>query len=340
MPTAVPFQTEDSILCWELESSRRTAPAAGTWRSFGRISEWEDIGPEHAVFREPVAGAGREAHSIGVEGKAYRGNIGPFQVVDPLILATWWGQEVSLPTALGGGYYRHTATPTTNGQLASYAVQMRDRTLLTSAPLTDKNTYLETVTNRLALRGEAPQDDGSGGRCMAALGVLAHSDDPSVADKNVTLPTSDPYRFHHGTITLWGEPVLRVLDWEFEADNQGTPDYYWTSTYGRGPAETSPGAPVYGFRCSVVADGESFTAGSVTGTVKDILRGATPANGSVLMRRTANQDEFQVNLTDVLLQGAPKRRIPNGKVVYQCRGVVRASTFQWVDQTSTRLLPA
>lgn len=331
----------ESILCWEIESTRRQAPAASTWRSFGRVDEWTDLGPRNAIFRDVIAGAGREADQIGFEGVQYTGTIGPFQVVDPRVLGFWWGQEVSAPVQIGAtSFYRHTVTPTTNGALPSKSVQMRDRQIA-SPSRTDKTTFLETITRRLTLRGERPNEDGSGGRLMAALDELAHDDDDTVADKGVTLPSTLPYRYTHGNISLWGEQVFRIEDWEFVGDANAESNHYWQDTNANKPYETPPGNSMAEFRCNLIADGELYsTGGGVDEYVRQINKNRRLGNGTLLFRVTPNQNEFQLDLTDIALPDALKTRPGSGKVRYKANGFVRKTAMSWVDNSSTRFFPS
>lgn len=343
--TTVPILSENSIVCWELEATRRVAPAAATWRAVGKLTQWADLGPKNSVFRDIIAGAGREAATIGHEGATYDEPLGPFQVVDPLILGMAWGEEVSAPVIIGGGpYYRHTVTPTTNGQLPSMSLQMRDvQGGAAAVPVTDRTTFMETIVRRLALRGEMPGDDGSGGRLLATLDLMAHDDDDSVVDKAVTLPTTEPYRYHHGVIQGWGEQLFRVEDWEFILDNQAKYNFYWRDDSPRRASEAPPEGALYDFNATIIADGEKFTTGgSVDRLLREVSQERLLGNATLSMTRTTNQDEFDVNLTDLAIVQALKQRSTGGgsKVKYLVQGHVRASSLNYVDQSSTRFFPS
>jgi hypothetical protein len=327
--------SEDSVVAWALESTFKTAPG-GTWNAFGRVTDWKDLGPHNAITKEPIAGAGREAHSIFRSGISYGGTI-PFQVVDPKILGLAWGQEPAVPVALGGGYYRHTLQPTQRGILPSIAIQMRDKTGEAVAK-TDKTTYLGAICKGLALRGEEPGEDGGNGRLMAALDLLPHDDDDTVSDKSVSLSTLDPYRYHHGRMTLFGGQVYRILDWELTLDNAAKHAYYWQDTTSQKPFEAPPENISYEFSGRMVADGQLF--GGVT--PRKLAQQATTGNGTLYFYRTAGQDEFQINLVDMMLEAAPRSR-SHGKVIYEFKAHVRStgsSGFQWVDQSNTQYFPA
>jgi hypothetical protein len=331
----VPLLREDSVLAWDIETSFKTVAPAATWQSMGRVDEWADLGPVNAVFRDAVAGAGREAATIGVEGVVYPPKtMGPWQVVDPRVLGFAWGQEEAAPVALGGGYYRHTVIPTKRGMLPSMSVQMHDNKAGTKV---DGTTYLGVVMPKLGLRGEASNEDGSGGRVLFAPTLLAHNDDASVANKPVTYPTSEPYRRAHAQLQLFGaDSEWRVESWDFTLDNFARPTFY----HGQGakPFESPPEGVLYDVGFRIAADGHLAT-GAGNRLLRDIVRDQVKSTATLKYVRTANQDEFQVNLTDVVLVEAPKHR-SRGKIYYDVRGHCRASTFQWVDANAARYFPA
>lgn len=336
--TAIPMLKENSILCWEKETTFKTAPAAATWRSFGKVTEWNDLGPQQAVFRDLISGSGVEAHQIGFEGTTYQDTLGPFQVVDPLVLGFWWGKETARAASGATGFFRHTLAPTDLGLPPSMGVQMRDRQV-GSPTRTDKTTYLGTLVKRLSLRGEEVADDGSGGRLMAALDLVAHDDDETVADKAVTLPAATPYRYSHGRLTLWGEQVFRVETFEWSGDRQNRYNFYWRDDNTQKPAEAPPEGALYDFNAVIVADGEQFTTGGgVDKFIRQIARERLLGDATLRFIRTLDQDEFQLNLVDLALVGAPKHRT-TGKVRYRVRGHARTSTMQYVDDQNTAYFP-
>src|SRR4051812_10140314 len=109
-----PLLRENSILCWDKESTFKTVPTTTQWQVLGRVEDWEDLGPVMQIFRDAIAGSGREAATIGAFSTTYPAlALGPFQIVDPRFMGHAWGQEPNTPAALGGGYFRHTAVPTT-----------------------------------------------------------------------------------------------------------------------------------------------------------------------------------------------------------------------------------
>lgn len=334
----VPLLSEDSILCWDIETVRGSAPATAAWQSFGRVDEWVDLGPENQVFRDPIAGSGRQAATVGVEGVTYRPKtLGPWQVVDPRVLGFFWGQELSAPVQIGATpYYRHTATPTTNGALPSMAVQGYD---YKKGVKTDGNTWLNVIMPRLGLRGEPTGEDGKGGRVLFAPTLLPHNDDPTVANKTVSLPTSTPYARQHATIQFFGSDVdWRIESWEFLGDNQARTNYYHQTANGQKPVESPPEGMSYDIRLDIIADGHLAT-GASNRLIRDLVRDKVKGTGKIAYARTANQDEFAVNLTDILLLDAPKRR-RRGKVHYDAQAICRTSSFEWVDQNNTRYFPA
>lgn len=335
--TAVPLLSEDSILAWDIESVRGTAPAAATWQSFGRVSEWVDLGPRNNVFREAIAGSGRQAATIGVEGVSYGPTtLGPWQIVDPRVLGFAWGQEVNAPVSLGGGFYRHTATPTVRGALPSMGVQGYD---YKAGVKTDGNTWLNVVMPRLAIRGEQVNEDGTGGQIMFAPTLLPHNDDPTVADKAVTLPSTEPYQKGHASIQFMGADTdWRIEGWEFILDNNAKPNTYHTNSNSGKPYESPPEGVLYDLRFDIIADGHLAT-GAGNRLLRDLVRDKVTGTAQIKYIRTANQDEWAVNLVDVVIADAPKRR-RRGKIHYEAIAHCRTSSFEWVDQNSARYFPA
>lgn len=334
---AVPLLAEDSLLSWELESTFKTVASGSTWRAVGRAIEFQDLGPTHAIFRDAIAGAGREAHNVGFEGTSY-GPVaqGPWQVVDPKILALTWGQEVSVPAQIGAtSFYRHTATPTTNGLLPSMSVQMLDKK---GATVIDGTTYLGVIQPDLTIRGEEAAEDGSGGRVMFSPTWLAHNDDKTVTEKSITLPTAEPYRKSHAAIQFYDtDQDWRIHTWEFSPSNNVTSNHYHRSADNDKPFESPPEGIIYDLSMEIIADGHTDAANSKI--IRDLLRDKVLGAGKIHYIRTANQDEWAINLTDIAIQDAKKTR-RRGKVRYAVDAIVRASTFEWVDTNSSRFLPA
>lgn len=328
----VPLLREDSVCWWEIESAFKTLPAGATWRAFGRVDEWTDLGPVNNLFRDAIAGAGRQANAIGRAGLSYPPKtLGPWQIHDPVSVGFAWGQEVSAPVAIGGGYYRHTATPTVNGRLPSMGVQMYDYKAGTRV---DGTTYLGVLMPKVSVRGEAVDEGGEGGRVMFAPTLMPHDHDTAAAAKAGTLPTTTPYKYSHVQLTLNADLDWRLHSWEFMLDNFAKHNYYHNSSYGEKPAEAPPEGAKSDARFDIIADGHS--AG---GILRDLKNNATKFNGQIKCVRTANQDEWAINLTDVIIEDAPQRR-SRGKNHYDLQCAVRASSFEWVDQLSTRFFPA
>lgn len=330
----VPLLREDSILCWEIESIFKTAPAAATWQSLGRVESWADLGPVKPISRQVIAGSGREAANTHVQGTAYPPTaIGPFQVVDPRFLGFPFGQEVGAPTALGGGYYRHAATATQNGRLPSMAMQMGD---YKKGVLTDGQTYLGVVMPRLGLRGEEVGEDGTGGRVLATPTFLPHDDSIAVAGKAISLPSSEPYKMEHASITFFSDLDWRIHSWEATVDNHVIQNYYHRSTDAGKPFEAPPADISYDLTMDIIADGHQNPSGKL---IRDLVRDEVEGNVTLKYVRTANQDEFELDLAGVRLESALKDRT-RGKIHYQVKAVARAGIFQWVDQNSARYFPA
>lgn len=334
---AVPLLREDSILCWGKEATFKTVSAdAAPWQSLGRVEEWTDLGPVKAVFREAIAGSGRQAATIGVGGTVYpQTTIGPFQVVDPRFLGFAWGEELAAngPTAIGGGYYRHTVTPTTNGQLPSMSVQMGD---YKAGSLVDGMTYLGVIMPKLSLRGEEGNEDGTGGRVLAAPTLAAHDHSTATTAKSVTLPTSTPYYKQHASIQFYDTDVdWRIHSWEYSIDNSAKANYYHRSG-GDKPFESPPEGVLHDLTLDIIAD--AHQAAGHAAILRDLAANETTGQGKIKYVRTANQDEFAVNLTDIKIESALKTR-SKGKIHYEVKAYVRATSFEYVDQNAAAYYP-
>lgn len=331
---AVPLLKEQSKVCWDIETTFKTAPAAATWQSLGRLEEWDEPGVVKAIARQAIAGAGAEAASIHAVGTSYGPfALGPMEIQDPRIMGFGWGQEVNLPVALSGGYYRHTASATTNGRLPSMGLQFAD---YKAGTLTDGLTYLGVLMPRIGVRGEEANEDGSGGMVRWTPTLLPHDHSTAVAGKAVTLPTTEPYSKKHATIQFYNSDTdWRIHGWDYVRDSHATPNWYHRSTDQGKPNEAPPQGIDHQISLDIVADGHS-NSGSL---IRDIVANEVKGNAQIKYVRTANQDEWAINLTDIMLERAPKvhRR---GKIRYNAQGYARVSTFEWVDQNSTRYFPA
>lgn len=340
--TTVPLLREDSILAWDLQgASGLTRGAAGvsaasTWQSFGRVMEWTDMGPQKGVYRDAIAGAGPEAHVIGIAGTSYKPYaLGPLQVNDPRVMALAWGREVNAPASLGGGFYRHTASPTNRGALPYFSVQAGD---YKAGTLTDGFTYLDCVMPRLSVRGEEPDEEGSEntGRILIAPTIMPHDHSSAIAAKGVSLPTTTPYYKQHASIQFYNSDVdWRIKSWEYTRDSHAAHHYYHTNTQSGKPFEGPPQGILHDLMMNIVADGHT-SGGNL---LRDLAANEVLGQGQIKYVRTANQDEWAINLTDIQINEAPKERRA-GPIAYNVDAAVRATTFEWVDQNSSRYLPS
>lgn len=324
---AGPFLSRRSIVAWEKESTRGSAPSTGSaWQPFGRVTSLDDFGPQWSIFRDPVLGAGIEAHEIGFEGKSFGPTTIPaFQVRDPRVLGFAWSQEVSR-TGANAGFFRHELAPK-QGQLDSFATGIRDR----AADGTEyARIFLECIMPRLSMRGEAIGNDGSGGRFMAAPDVLPHDDTKTDATNvTVNLGTAEPYRWYHGRITLDGTLVARLEDWEFTLDRRAEANYYWRDDTGRGPDEAPAQEATADFRGTAIADGATYTSNNET--FRDLLRNRRTFDIEIRAARTVDEDEVRLQLTDVVLSAAPGSRQNGQKVSIGLTAPVRQTRFEYVD---------
>lgn len=340
--SATPFLGEDSILAWEKESTRGTAPSTSSaWKSFGRVSEFQDLGPIWSIYRDAIIGAGQESHEIGREGRVYGpATMTPFQVRDPRVLGFVFSKETNRADEGDGVHYEHTLEPTDAGQLDSMSVGMRDRRLDGSSA-EDAVIFLETIMPRLSLRGEKPNPDGSGGRLMAAPDLMAHdhqtttvgSADPTAV--TVSLGSADRYRFHHGRIRIDGEQVFRVNSFELSIDRRAEYAFYWQDANGDKPFEAPPEGAVYDLTMEAVADADTYTVGANPAkTIRELLRDEVTWDGDLRFSRTDDEDQFAFDMTDVVLQEAPGVR-RKGKVLLQTRAPLRSLDMRYTDENNS-----
>lgn len=332
---AVPLLRENSILCWDKESVFKTAPATSPWNLLGRVEEWADLGPIKPLQGDVPAGGNREVGQyLSVLGTQYPDTtIGPFQVVDPRFLGFAWGQEVSAPSALGGGFYRHTVTPTLKGSLPSMSIQMAD---YKAGVLTDGLTYLGVIMPRLSLRGEETAEDGTGGRVMAAPTFRAHDDSSAVAGKPATALYQEPYDRAHANIQFYNSDVdWRIHSWELNLDNNARANYYHRSTDGGKPYESPPEQVMVTGKLDIIADGH-LNGGRL---LRDLVRDEVAGSGQFKYVRTANQDEFAVNLVQIRITSALKQR-RKGKIHYEVEFTAGNSSLEYVDTNSARYFPS
>lgn len=342
--TTVPLLREDSIIAWAINGANGlTRGAAGVqaaepWDSFGRVMEWTDMGPQKGIYRDIIAGAGPEAHTVGVAGTSYRPyTLGPLQVVDPKVMGFAWGREINAPVALGGGYYRHTASPTNRGALPYMSVQMGD---YKAGVLQEALTFLDVVMPRISIKGEEPDETGSEntGRIMFAPTLLPHDDSVAITSKAVSLPTSTPYYKQHASIKFYNNDLdWRIKSWEYTRDAHGAHHYYHTNTQSGKPFEAPPQGILHDLTMDFVADDHvNATSGLI---LQELMRQEVKGQAQIKYIRTANQDEWAINLTDVQIIEAPKERRA-GPIMQNVKAVVRASTFEWVDTNASRFFPS
>ena len=89
-----------------------------------------------------------------------------------------------------------------------------------------------------------------------------------VADSEVNFPTTDPYYFSEGNVTLFGQNIARVRSFNLTVSNGEEPRYYIQPRYGRrrGPSEIRENRREYG--CMVtLALPDSQAADSTTNTL-------------------------------------------------------------------------
>ena len=96
-----------------------------------------------------------------------------------------------------------------------------------------------------------------------------------IRNANVTLPTTEPYYFSQGQVTLFGSVVARVRSFTLSVNNNEEPRYYLKRTMGRhrGPSEIMEQRREY--TCSITMAlpdaGASLTSTSANSIFKDLL---------------------------------------------------------------------
>lgn len=332
---AVPFTSEGSILAWKRESSRGSTPSlSSAWNSYGRVTQFQSLGPEHSIFGDHIIGAGQNPHEVGYEGTTYGPASLSFQIRDPLILGYVFSKEKSRSQIGSTGFYRHTLEYTDKAELDSFTeaevAQKADGTI-------EAIGYNETVVPQLSVRGEEPSEDGGSGRTMAALTRGAHDEDTSSTWSNlsVNLESDEPYRFHHGHISFEGQQVFRITEFELTFDRRASPAFYIRDDEARTPAETVPEGAQTQLNVTGVADDQQITVNGTDYTVRELLINRVPFDATFKFTRTADEDEFQFNLTEIPLANLPLSH-SQGKVTYEGGAPwVREAEMQYVDSNDS-----
>lgn len=326
----VPYLSEDSILGWQRESTRGTAPATSSdYRDYGRVESFQTLGPQQSLARDLLINDDQEASDIIPEGTVFGPrSLGPFQIRDPLIIGYAWSKETNRSSDLGGGHYRHTLSPTDLGQLDSIAEGQKDQKNDGSGD-EDAILFKETIIPTASIRGEAPTADGGGGRAMAAIDRMAHSAEYNTSKASglsVSANTTEPYKWHHGKLTLDGTQVYRLVEFEFTINRRAQYAFYIRDDESTTPTEAPPEGAIYDFTFTAVADENQHSSDDLMGH----LRNRTKFDGELAFTRTADEDEFDIQLTDVVIGDAPRQR-GQGKVLINATTQVRQARFRYVD---------
>lgn len=334
-----PFNVSGGRVTWQLESTFGAAPASGAWNTFGpRVSDFRDPGPITTWNLHRTWNSGREAAFMDRMSVDYGpASLGTFKLQDVRFPGFAFGEEVDAPAALGGGYYRHTATFTTNSSFDGLAmsVQVHDGD---SAGNATRTTYVGGVISELALSCD------EAGEITYEPTMLFQKEDDTVALNTVSEPTTSTLKHHHGYIEIFGQQLLRVVSWNARVVNNPRPRRYYNDTNPRYAYEypfTDPGVIL---SVVAVADGRQFSGFSS----RDITKLAANGDiGSATLRaaRTVNQDEGKLVIgssNDALgIISAPRvRPAAGGQVQYELDFACRTANWQWVDQSSARYFPS
>lgn len=328
-----PMMVHSGQVVWEKEATFGSAPAGATWNPFGyRLGDVTDPGVENVWNELRAWQAGREAVILDRMAKNYGGtSLGEFRLTDLRLPGFAWGQEVSAPAALGGGYYRHTATPTVRHPADSLALQIHDEDADANAV---RGTYLGGVMTEVEIAGN------EGGEVSYTPTFLFRKMDTGVAKKSVTAPSTTSYKHHHGYIEVFGQQLIRVISWRFRKVSEAERARYWNDTEPLLAYEYPLQDVNYVLTARTVVDGKQFS-GFGSRSLIELSENGDLGQATLRFRKTLNQDEglIQVGSSNNALgiRGAPRERsATGGKVIHDVDFVCKTSNYQWIDQNASR----
>jgi hypothetical protein len=117
--------------------------------------------------------------------------------------------------------------------------------------------------------------DKSSNMLIQPLGIGAHYTNSGGALAAATFPTTEPYYFSYGVLTMFGVEFARVRNFRFEINNNVEPRYYINDVGGKRVArEHQEGRREYSFSCTIaLPDSASASATAATLWKELILEG-------------------------------------------------------------------
>lgn len=335
-----PYMVHSGRVSWENEGSNHgTAPAGATWNSFGyRLGDLRDLGPTnawnlHRAWSSPYA---MEARNLDLLMQDYGGPLGEFKLTDLRVPGFWWGQEPAVPVATGSGGFRHTLAPTANHPAPSKSIQIHDQD---GSGTTTRQTALNCVMTELEMAGNE-----AGEVSFTPNYIAQDADIGATALKTVVEPTTGSYYHFHGSITVFGVQLLRVVSWRFRAMRGASRARYWSQVNPRLAYEYPLEDANYVFSARCVADGKQFpTFGNRD--LKAAARNGDITSAILKWVKTTGVDEAQINIgsaADALgIIGTPRvKPAGGGKVMYEIDFAARTSQYQYVDASNVQYFPA
>ena len=115
---------------------------------------------------------------------------------------------------------------------------------------------------------------------MPGFGILHTIDDADIGDtstnnlKDRSYPSTNPYFFSNGTLSLFGTSFARVSDFNISIDNAVESRYYINTRHGklqRGPSEHREGARAYNMSATLALPDSAAATGSDRTLFKELL---------------------------------------------------------------------
>ena len=186
--------------------------------------------------------------------------------------------DVSIARVDTSGYYTHSILETVDLDTVSWHVHMRDSGetaandfdrryfggLIGSATLAaDEGGMLNMSWDGVNFQGmvhnQAQGHSGSTSAAVPHAGLMQ-----TIASTNVDFPTSNPYFFSQGSVTMFGVEVARVRSFNLTVANGEEPRYYIQRRHGqkRGPTEIRENRREYGLGVTLATADSRAAAGT------------------------------------------------------------------------------
>jgi hypothetical protein len=250
------------------------------------------VANDYAVFYGAASDSSAEAIATAEVRKVISSGAALIQLDAPLQFPHATGDHVKEVDTASLAYYKHSILETVDLDSMSWHVHVRD------SSETDANDFDRRYHGGKVGSMSLTAEEGGLLTCswdgVNFLGMnhnqkltTDHAASPSnvnvpfytlmqpIRSANATLPTTEPYYFSQGQVTLFGSVVARVRSFTLSVNNNEEPRYYLKRTMGRhrGPTEIMEQRREY--TCSITMAlpdaGASLTSTSANSVFKDLL---------------------------------------------------------------------